>query len=75
VILQFARELGETSDQVGAQPNSDVPPNHRWQGRLISKGERKQNHPFNKVEDLDLDEDEDEDEDNVLVVTSHCDYH
>jgi hypothetical protein len=26
MILQFAREVGETSDQVGAQPNSDAPP-------------------------------------------------
>jgi hypothetical protein len=40
------------------------------------KGERKRDHPFNKVEDLNKDEDkdEDEDEDDVLVVTSHCDY-
>lgn len=37
------------------------------------KGERKWDYPFNKVEDLD--ENEDEDEDDVLVVTSHCDYH
>lgn len=37
------------------------------------KGERKRDHPFNKVEDLI--EDEDEDEDDALVVTSHCDYH
>ena len=72
MILQFAREVGETSDQVGAQPNSDVPP-PIIDGKAGSypKGERKRDHPFNKVEDLD--ENEDEDGDDVLVVTSHCD--
>jgi hypothetical protein len=40
-----------------------------------TKGERKRDHPFNKVKDLIEDKDEDEDEDNALVVTSHCDYH